>query len=294
MRTIAGLKRLTDKRTAALAGTLLGDDAYDLLVDYDCDVTKPDGTYLLRYRKNVLPLDRCLPAARVLREAARPSKNRGTAAGLPEPAANEVIVSKNRVKRKLEDGTLSNTAEAKSVNSGIVGYFNSNPRFPYCRLTAFNLNHPERFVEAMPLFQASSALFATLMPDRWAAQERYIRRTSPDFRIHGTVFTTVTVNRNWQTAVHQDAGDLKAGFGVMTALRSGIYEGCYLCFPQWRIAVDMRTRSLLLADVHEWHGNTPFKAQQAGYERLSLVMYYREAMERCGSASEELAKAKAR
>jgi hypothetical protein len=294
VKTIAAFKRLTDKRAAALAGTLLTDDCYDLLVTDDCDVTKPDGTFLLRYRRNVLPLDRCLPAARVLREAAKPSKNRGTAAGTPEPAANEVIVSKNRVKRRLEDGTLSNTAEAKTVNSGIVGYFNANPRFPYCRLTAFNMDHPEQFVEAMPLFRSASDRFLELMPERWKAQRDYIQKTSADFYIRGTVFTTITVNRNWQTAVHQDAGDLKAGFGVMTALRSGIYEGCFLCFPQFRVAVDMRTRGLLLADVHEWHGNTPFRSAVGDYERLSLVMYYRERMQECGTAAEELEKAKNR
>jgi hypothetical protein len=56
----------------------------------------------------------------------------------------------------------------------------------------------------------------------------------------------------------------------------------------------MRTRSLCLADVHEWHGNTSFKDTEGEYERLSLVMYYRKAMEKCGSAVEELEKAKAR
>jgi hypothetical protein len=294
VRTIAAIKRYSDGRAAKFAGQLLTEDAYDTLITDDCDVTKPDGSYLIRFRKNVFSTENCIAAARNLRDAAKLSKNRGTAAGTPEPAANEVRVSKNRVKRVLEDGTLSNTAEAKSVQSGIVGYFNANPRTPYCRLTAFNLEHPERFAAAMPLFRSADAHFHLLMPDRWEAQRRYIERTSPDFVIHGTVFTTITVNANWQTAVHQDAGDLKAGFGVMTVLRSGVFDGCYLCFPQYRVAVDMRTRCICLADVHEWHGNTPFRGVEGEFERLSLVMYYREKMEHCGSAAEELEKAKAR
>lgn len=283
-----------EEEVAKLSGQLLDERHYDHLIDYDCDVLKPDGSFLLRYRRNVLPLDQCVVAAKALRNAAKPTKNRGTAAGRPEPKANEVITSKNRVQRVLADGSLSATTEAKQVNSGVVGFFNANPRMPYCRLTSFALENPANFKAAMPLLRSASERFKELMPDRFAAQMAYIRKTHPDFIIHGTGFTTFSVNRNWQTATHKDAGDLKEGFGVMTALRSGMFEGCYTVFPAFRVAFDMRTRCIALADVHEWHGNTPFKAAPgAEYERLSLVMYYREKMDRCGSAAEELEKAKA-
>ena len=130
------------------------------------------------------------------------------------------------------------------------------------------------------------------MPERHAFQKDYAERTSSDFLIPGTAFTTVTVNRNWQTAVHRDKGDLKGGFGCMTAFSAGQYDGCYLIFPQYRVAVNMRSGDVCLADVHEWHGNSPIRRNTKFYERVSLVLYYREKMAQCGSAQEELERAK--
>ena len=102
----------------------------------------------------------------------------------------------------------------------------------------------------------------------------------------------MTVNRNFQTAVHQDQGDLKQGFGVMSCLRRGRFDGCYFVFPKYRVALDMRTGCVLCGDVHEWHGNTPMRGNHGMFERVSLVFYYREKMKRCGSAEEELEHAK--
>jgi hypothetical protein len=35
----------------------------------------------------------------------------------------------------------------------------------------------------------------------------------------------------------------------------------------------MRDRDVLLADVHEWHGNTPLLGVPGGYQRISTVFY---------------------
>jgi hypothetical protein len=53
------------------------------------------------------------------------------------------------------------------------------------------------------------------------------------------------------------------------------------------VAFDMQNGDVLLVDVHQWHGNTPIKADP-GAVRLSLVMYYREKMIHCGTMEEEL------
>ena len=145
------------------------------------------------------------------------------------------------------------------------------------------------------MIRQCSDVFKETMPDRWESQKAQIEKTHPDFYIHNTVFTTITVNKNWRTAAHYDRGDLAEGFGVMTALRGGEYEGAYLCIPRYRVAVDMRTRGVLFADVHgELHGNTPFEGKVGRYERVSCVLYYRTKMVECGSAAEELERAKNR
>jgi hypothetical protein len=146
--------------------------------------------------------------------------------------------------------------------------------------------------EALPLVQTVSSWFRELVPDRWAAQQEAWEHTHPDFRIPGTVFTTLTVNRNWQTAVHQDKGDFRPGFGCMTVFRAGSYSGGLLCFPQYGVGVDLNTRDVLCSDVHAWHGNTPLVGGPGPWERVSVVLYYRENMFRCGSAEQELRRAK--
>jgi hypothetical protein len=299
METISAPRVLAEEEADALAGTLLGPDSYDRVVRDDCIVLRPDGSPLLVLRRNALPAAACAAAFPALRPAANDTRNRGMAAGpVVEPAGDPARAVRAEsgirffpIKR---DGTLSRTNQAGTVQSGIVGYFDRSARHPYCRQTAFNANHPGRFAAAVPLFRAADRVFAESVPDRHAAQMAYVRRTSPDFVIPGTSFTTVTVNLNWQTAVHKDIGDLPAGFGVMTVLRAGSYSGCFLCFPAYRLAVDLRTRDVLLADVHEWHGNTPFTGVPGSFVRLSLVLYYRSRMAECGTAAEELALVKRR
>lgn len=288
----------------ALAGTLLDDSSFHTLITEDADVYKPNGEPLLKFRKNVIP-KRVIPSAfDGLKAAATTTFNRGLAAGT---AQDEELVKLNDGKRRFvkakgsprlrlvkEDGTLSNTFMAKPVESGIVGYFDRNARMPYCRLTAFNLNKPEKFKKALPFIREVDSVFKAALPERYAAQAEVVEETSEDFLIHGTVFTTVTVNMNFRTAVHKDAGDLKQGFGVLSAIRAGTFDGCYFCFPEYGVAVDMQTADVLLGDVHEWHGNTPLVGKPGTYERLSLVFYYREGMAQCGTAEEELKRVQTR
>jgi hypothetical protein len=289
---------LPDARVDELAGTLLDDSHFDQLIDSDAAVYRPAGELLLIYRAGVLPAGACRAAYDALRNAAAPSHNRGTAAGkirrLSELDRQAGLLQKTVFHPIKRDGTLSNSIYGKKVNTGIIGYFDRYERFPYCRMTAFNLDHPDKFAAALPFIRSIDAAFRDNVPDRYAVQRAAIARTHPDFYIHGTVFSTITVNKNWQTAVHKDAGDFAAGFGVMTALRAGRYEGCYLVFPKFRVAVDMRTRGVLMADVHQWHGNTPLIGRAGKFERISCVFYYREKMGQCGSAEQELARAKAR
>ena len=304
------LPRLIDDDTTRdlYAGKLLGDDSYDTLVTEDTDCYDEDtGALLFKFRKQILPADHVRNAWESLRDAASVSFNRGIAAGQVRPGelsetdmiGHQALSSDGgrnvRLRVTKQDGTVSNTIYAKPVNSGIVGYFGRTARNPYCRTTAYSLEHPERFKKALPLFQSISREFERLVPDRYAAQKAMIEKTSTDFYIHGTVFTTVTVNKNWQTAVHTDRGDLKEGFGVLAAFRAGIpFKGCYFCLPAWRVAIDMDNRDLLFVDVHQWHGNTPVHGAEGLYERLSVVLYYRENMVLCGTADQELDRAKTR
>jgi hypothetical protein len=234
------------------------------------------------FRKGILPAKLCKTAYDNLIHAAAPTSNRGMAGGAPDETGQ------TREYRVRKDGTLSKTNHARiTVNSGIVGSFDKGPRFPYCRQTAYTIQHKDKFKKAIPFIEEVDKHFAAIHPDRHRAQMEMVAKTHPDWRINRTAFTTITVNKNFRTAIHQDQGDYAGGFGVMSVLEAGKYQGGYLVFPAYRVAVDMRTTDLILADVHEWHGNTELVGIPGRYVRMSLVFYYRAEMFQCGSQEEE-------
>jgi len=314
---------LPDDQADALAGTYVDEEHYELLINHDADVWTPEGDLLVRFRKNVLPSRECGRAWKVLRTIHNPATNRGMAAGKHEGkafinpikldgtrsntdyTAGRLNSAQNRGyyngKPILKDGTVSNTTRRHisdglaDSSSGIIGSFDRYARFPFCRLTAFTKDNPGDMLKVADYIRAIDKVFCAELPDRYQAQMAMVEQTKSDWIIPGTAFTTCTVNKNFRTAVHKDAGDLKEGFGVLSVLEAGdTYAGCYLVFPKYRVAVDMRTSDVLLCNVHEWHGNTPLIGKKGHYERISVVLYYRAKMHKCGTADEEEFRAKHR
>ncbi len=274
---------LTDKEASELAGALLNDTSYKILIDYDADVyDEVSGNCIAKFRKNVIPANIAKTAYQNLKSAARATNNRNKASG------------KQGRKRLKTDGTISNTNHGDQVNSGIIGYFDRNVRFPYCRQTAFNQKEFDKFKKAYGIIKFVDNKYSELMPEHYALQREVADNTAQDFVIKDTAFTTITVNKNWQTAVHTDKGDFEKGFGNLVVLREGLYEGGYFVIPQWAVAFDMQNCDLLLCDVHQWHGNTPITKVDEKATRISLVMYYRHNMQKCGTAIEEQEIAKQR
>jgi hypothetical protein len=289
----------SDEWLEAHAGRMIQEDEFHTVLTEDADVYKPDGTPLAKFRKGVIPKNLCVKAFKALRSAARTSDNRGLAAGyakkseLGDRGRGKVVKKEGstRFQQIKEDGTVSNTSRAKPVQSGIVGYFDRAPRYPYCRETAWNLDKPGAWRAALPYVQAVNEIFREEMPRRYAAQQAKVEETHPNWVINDTAFTTITVNSDFRTALHTDKGDLKEGFGVMSALRSGHFDGCFTGWPGFGVAADMHTGDVLLGDVHEWHCNTPMKGIPGQFTRLSCVFYYRRRMDACGSPEEETERA---
>ena len=200
-------------------------------------------------------------------------------------------INGNRFKPLKKDGTLSNSPKAKQVNSGIIGYADRYARIPYCRTTEFTYKHFEQYKKSLPYIRYISNLFKKYVPERWAKQKEQWDLTNDDFKIKDTVFTTVTVNKNFRTASHYDAGDLEEGFGNLAVLQTGDYTGGYTVMPKYGIGLNVRNFDLALFDVHELHGNTEIKPK-GFYERISVVCYFRKKMIECGSAKEELERIK--
>ncbi len=259
---------------------------YDVLLTGDADVFKPDGSLLLSYRRGVLSDDALEAAWPILiRARSHTSYNRGIAAG-----------GGRAPKRKL-DGTASKTHYAKPTRSIVLGYYDRYPRIPYCRQTAIMAAHMDEWAAALPMLGEIAAVYAKTVPARYRAQMAKTQETSQDFVISGTPWTTLTVNHNWQTMLHTDKGDWIGegkGYGVITALDRGEYKGGLLVYPAFRVAVDLRRGDVLMMDSHEAHANTALEGDPETFDRLSLVLYYRTKMGDCGTAAEELARAKSR
>ena len=156
----------------------------------------------------------------------------------------------------------------------------------------------------MTYINKTDEFFKELLPNRYAAQKRVAETIDPQLRIGDTAFTTVTINNNFRTACHRDAGDLKEGFGNLSCTGKGEWDGGYTILPEYRVGAKLNPGDVLIMDVHQIHGNTAIREKNTGkeakfignkrnedfkvdFERISLVCYLRENMTICGSRAYE-------
>lgn len=283
---------LDDKEVDLLKGARLDDKHYDVLLGgKNVKVYTPSGDLLLCLVKNAVPLTVAQSSLPFLRRCDEPITNRGTAAGVQ-------LVDGVQYLGVTTKGHVTNTYRipdkvARALgSSATVGYFDRYARFPYCRACRYTLESPAEWREFVKLVKVADSVFKAHHPSRYEAQKALAELTDPAWVIADTAFTTVTINRNFATAVHKDAGDLEEGFGVLAFFQTGIVQGGILVIPKYKIAVRLESCDILLFDVHEWHGNTELVGDKSKYNRYTCVFYYREKMCRCGSPQYELERSK--
>jgi hypothetical protein len=175
---------------------------------------------------------------------------------------------------------ISDTNYAQSVMSGIAGYYDRYPRIPYGRPTHYTEKYPDKFAKCYPYIRKLDKVFKKELPERWRAQRNAADKLDKKFTIDGTVYTTLTVNHNWRTAAHRDAGDLNAGFSNITAFtgpENKGWQGAEFILPEYRVAIKLAPRDLLLVNNHGGiHANNPLKGDDN--DRLTIVAYFREKM----------------
>ena len=193
------------------------------------------------------------------------------------------------------------------VASNPIGFYEESKNFCNlpCRLTHFTRTNFNKYNEGLPFIQKIDQMFKKLIPDSYQKQNDRAN-LKPHLKIPETSFSTITINRNFRTALHRDAGDYKEGFGNLTVIERGKYHGGYTIFPQFGVAVDVRSNDFLAMDVHQWHSNTPIyetledkqfneklepvfndnpEVGTVGiyekYTRLTFVCYLREKLANC-------------
>jgi hypothetical protein len=193
------------------------------------------------------------------------------------------------------------------VASNPIGFYEASKNFAVlpCRLTHFTRTNYQKYNDGLPFIQRINEMFEKLIPDAYQKQlERADQK--PHLKIPETAFSTITINRNFRTALHKDAGDFSEGFGNLTVIERGSYHGGYTVFPQFGVGVDVRSGDFLAMDVHQWHSNTAIyetKEDQISnskldkifndnpevgtvgldkkYTRLTFVCYLREKILKC-------------
>lgn len=283
---------LTSEDLKNMSGEFLTLNESTCVINDDADVYKPNGEVLLKFRKSILPPDMCDNIFVSLKSAARKNDNRGIAAGKfninefkerMDTEGKEIQKKVFKYKQGKFKAHYKNQTIANQVRSGIVGWSDYAPRDDPdrkgCRLTRFSAKFLKRYERTFPFFEFISDRFGELMPEQYMRQKERIEKSRG--RIGTSVFSTVTVNYNWRTALHTDKGDYPKGFGCFTVLenpsRQESFGGCELFFPRYNIAVDVRGGSLLLFDSHEYHCNNEATFSETK-ERVSLVCYLRTNM----------------
>ena len=108
-----------------------------------------------------------------------------------------------------------------NVFSSVLGYFDATPFMGLpCRLTSYTQKYFQQFQKGIPFIQALDHCFKTLTPEAHAAQLARAKK-QPAYQIDGTAYSSVTVNRNFRTALHMDDGDFREGFGNLSVLEYG-------------------------------------------------------------------------
>ena len=309
--------KLTNDQIKAREGTYFSEKDADTIYNEDVDVyakdpDAPGGKRLLaRLRKNVIPHDIVKLAWKNFYNSASASRNRGAAAGPIDLKSKywtrrKPTALKSWSARYIHKGKLSKMRVNNNVFSSVLGYFEQTPFMGLpCRLTSYTQKYFDQYKAGIPYIEAIDGLFKKLVPDRYKPQYKQAH-SKPQFQIANTAFSSVTMNRNFRTGLHMDDGDLRAGFGNLSVIQRGKYEGGYTLFPRYKVGFDLRTGDFLAMDVHEWHCNTEI-VESAGdkkfnkelptiylndtetgtqgvdknYSRLSFVCYLREKLVKC-------------
>ncbi|CAM37473.1 putative j-binding protein [Leishmania braziliensis MHOM/BR/75/M2904] len=183
-------------------------------------------------------------------------------------AVLELAVTKKNLRAATNGGLPPDT--------GIVGYYDylTNPTQHKCRETEFSRRNWGLFSQSESLLKHLDKLYSQLAPTHHHLQRVAI---PSQYQLCGTVFSTITVNRNFRTAVHTDKGDFRSGLGVLSVI-NGEFEGCHLAIKSLKKAFQLKVGDVLLFDTSLEHGNTEVVHPENHWQRTSIVCYLRTGL----------------
>jgi hypothetical protein len=286
-------------------------DVYAIAHPDDVAAGKPRRKLLLKFRKNVFTPEQVQVGWDAFRLLAIPSRNRGAAAGPIDLkgvywSRRKPVETTGWSTRYMQDGKPSKMRVNNVVASGVIGNYEKTPFLGQpCRMTGYTRRGLKQYLHGIPFIEAIDAEFKALVPEAHKKQKAAVSK-KPMYQISDTAFSTLTVNMNFRTALHKDAGDYQDGFGNLSVIEWGKYHGGETLLPQYGVGVNLRTGDFVALDVHQWHCNAPMHetkedaefnktlpdirtrdaetgvvGSQERYQRISFVCYFREKLSEC-------------
>jgi hypothetical protein len=257
---------LSESECDGLKGTYMGDNSYETLVDEDCDLYC-EGVPIFKFRKQVFQEDLLTTAWDNCKYMAKASRGRGASAGPIDPNSQywkkrkiywsnkwrASYMVKDKKTGEMKQSKMKVNNEVASQPIGFYGKTNGLGLDLPCRLSHYTRENLDKYHNAIPYFQAIANHYEDLLPDHFTIQME--RAKLNDYHIEGTPFSTITINRNFRTAVHKDSGDF-GGWACLSVLEENKYSGGYFVLPKFKVAINMRHGDLLVCDVHQYHANT--------------------------------------
>ena len=304
-------KIISDEELKQVKGEFLDDGYVIHHVTSDCDIYDMDTKkFICSFRKKRLKTSQyAWDNYKHLSVAAR---GRGASAGPIDPTSQywkkrQLIKTKGYSTSYLVKGKPSKMRVNNQVSSTPIGFFDATKGLGIdkpCRLSYHTTQNLEKYEGGKPYIADLDRWYNKIRPDEYKNQlDRALLQ--PNYRIDNTAYSTITINRNFRTAVHKDSGDF-GGIATLSCLEYGEYNGGLFMLPAYGIGIDLRQDDILIADVHNYHCNSEiwttseqdkkndilpkvFKANpEVGtigcyedYARITFVSYLREKLINC-------------
>ena len=238
---------------------------YDMLIDYDCDLRDAEtGETIIKFRKNVIDKNLITNAFK----AVESHTQKISTLRRPYGHSNEHHKTHSNVIGYYVDNIGNNTVRKRH---NLYKPFRSN-------ISRWSLAHQQEFDnDVKPMLLRLTELYKQLWESMYNPHMIEARRT--EFSIEDTPFSTITINRDWKSFYHKDKKNSPIGVGNLVVYEGSKYEGGFLVFPNYRVAVDVRMGDVLFMNQFKIHGNTDIiKEREDVIGRLSFVSYLHDGL----------------
>jgi hypothetical protein len=192
--------------------------------------------------------------------------------------------SPNSYQVRTKSGGWGMIAYANEIHSVMIGY--KRGRFTGAiDSSGWTKDNAEKFEILKDISKYNELAFAKANNDIYTKQKIFAESfVKPEHRMG--IFSTYSANRyhsgqSTKMSFHVDSGDTEMGLTSMCVFREGDYDGAFLTFPRYGVAIDAPDNSVVIADSLEVHGVTEISGNG---ERFSCVAYMDNRLATIGSA----------